>query len=135
MTSRSARIHGLRLRWLAGVAGAVLLLTACGGETPDGGGGAVVSARPAQAAVSISSEDAATPFALQAGRYKFGWEARECPGVQFTMTGAQGFVYEKKSAQKAFSAIVSDVPADTYTLTQVNPECTTWTVRIDRVGN
>ncbi len=123
---------------LAGLAAAVFLIAACGGEEPgvDGGGGAPASARPAQEKVTLTSTDAATPFQLQSGRYKFGWEARECPGVEFTMTGStQGFVYTKKSAQKAFSAIVSEVPADTYTLAQVNPECTVWTVRIDRVGN
>ena len=122
---------------LAGLAAAVLLVGACGGDTAGGGdGGAPVSARPAQAKIQITSTDAAVPFALQKGRYKFGWEARECPGVEFTLTGsAQGFVYTKKSAQKAFSAIVSDVPEDTYTLAQVNPACTVWTVRIDRVGS
>jgi len=122
---------------LAGLAAAILLVGACGEQTPGGGDdGAPVSARPAQAKIQIASTEAAVPFALQAGRYKFGWEARECPGVEFTMTGtAQGFVYTKKSAQKAFSAIVSDVPEDTYTLAQVNPECTAWTVRIDRVGS
>jgi hypothetical protein len=120
---------------IAGLGAAALVFGACGGEAPADAGGPAASAGPAQVAVSISSTDAATPFALQSGRYKFGWEARECPGVEFTMTGAsKGFVYEKKSAQKAFSAIVSEVPEDTYTLTQVNPACTTWTVRIDRVG-
>ena len=124
---------------LAGLAAAILLVGACGEQTPGGGGGGggePVSARPAQAAIQIASTDAAVPFELQSGRYKFGWEARECPGVEFTMTGsAQGFVYTKKSAQKAFSAIVSEVPEDTYTLAQVNPACTVWTVRIDRVGS
>ena len=52
------------------------------------------------------------------------------------MTGAtQGFVYEKETLQKKFSAIVSEIPEDTYTLTQNEPECTTWTVQIDRVGS
>jgi len=95
-----------------------------------------VSARPPQAQIAITSADAATPFELQAGRYKFGWDASACTGVTFTMTGAaQGFVYEKKTLQKKFSAIVSDVPADTYTLTQAEAGCTTWTVQIDRVGS
>lgn len=122
---------------LVGLAAAALLFGGCGGEEPGGGGdGAPVSARPAQAKITLTSADTLTPFEMQAGRYKFGWEARECPGVEFTLTGAtQGFVYTKKSAQKAFSAIVSEVPADTYTLAQVNAACTTWTVRIDRIGN
>ena len=116
----------------------VLSSGACGGDGPgaDGADGAPGSARPAQAKITLTSDGPLTPFDLQAGRYKFGWEARECPGVEFTMTGStKGFVYTKKSAQKAFSAIVSEVPADTYTLAQVNPECTVWTVRLDRIGS
>lgn len=121
---------------LVGLAAAALLLGACGGEEAGGGDGAPVSARPAQAKITLTSTDTLTPFEMQSGRYKFGWEARECPGVEFTLTGAtQGFIYTKKSAQKAFSAIVSEVPADTYTLAQINPACTVWTVRIDRIGN
>lgn len=120
---------------LAGLTAAALLLGACGGDGAGAGDGAPLSARPAQASVTVASTDAATPFALQSGRYKFGWEARECSGVEFTMTGTQGFVYTKKSAQKAFSAIVSEVPEDTYVLAQVNAACTVWTVRIDRVGS
>jgi hypothetical protein len=124
-----------RLTGLAGLTASVMLLAACGGEEAGGGGGAAVSARPAQEQIAVTSTDAATPFQLQAGRYKFGWDASECPGVSFTMTGAtQGFVYEKTTLQKKFSAIVSDVPEDTYTIAQTNPECATWTVQIDRVG-
>jgi hypothetical protein len=123
-----------RLTGLAGLTASVMLLAACGGE--ETGGGAAVSARPPQEQIAVTSADAATPFQLQAGRYKFGWDASECPGVSFTMTGAtQGFVYEKETLQKKFSAIVSDVPEDTYTLTQNNAECLTWTVQIDRVGS
>ena len=52
------------------------------------------------------------------------------------MTGAtQGFAYDKETLQKKFSAIVSDVPDDTYTLAQLDPACTTWTVQIDRIGS
>ena len=124
-----------RLTGLAGLTASVMLLAACGGEEADGGG-AAVSARPAQEQIAVTSADAATPFQLQAGRYKFGWDASECPGVSFTMTGAtQGFVYEKTTLQKKFSAIVSDVPEDTYSIAQTNPECATWTVQIDRVGS
>ncbi len=73
---------------------------------------------------------------LQPGRYKFGWDATECPSVNFTMTGAtQGFVYDKKTLQKKFSAIVSDVPEDTYTIAQIDPACTTWSVQIDKIGS
>ena len=123
-----------RLTGLAGLTASVMLLAACGGE--EAGGGPAVSARPPQEQIAVTSADAATPFQLQPGRYKFGWDASECPGVSFTMTGStQGFVYEKETLQKKFSAIISDVPEDTYTLTQNNAECLTWTVQIDRVGS
>lgn len=130
MTIRSRRRAGL-----AGLMAATLLLAACGGGGEEGGG-EEVSARPAQEKVTIASTDAAAPFAMQAGRYKFGWDASECNGVSFVLTGAsQGFTWEKTTLQKKFSSIVSDVPEDTYTLTQTDPACTTWTVQIDRIGS
>ncbi|MEX2184791.1 MAG: hypothetical protein WEC14_10115 [Chloroflexota bacterium] len=125
MTRRTALILGSSLS---------LLLAACGGG--GSGDGDAASARPAQEQTTIAAADAATPFALQAGRYKFGWDAPDCKGVDFTMTGtSQGFTYAKTSALPKFSAIVSDVPEDTYMLTQADAECTDWTVRIDRVGS
>ena len=117
---------------------ASVLLAACGGDAAPGAsaGGAGASARPPQEQITITSTDAATPFELQAGRYKFGWDASECTSVAFTMTGqAQGFTYEKTTLQKRFSAIISDVPADTYTVAQTDPGCTTWSVQIDRIGS
>lgn len=133
-TQMAARI---RTSGLAGIAGMTLLaviVAACGGE--EEGAAVDVSARPPQDQILVSSADAATPFELQAGRYKFGWDASECAKVSFTLTGAaQGFTYEKSTLQKKFSSIVSDVPADTYTIAQGEAACTTWSVQIDRVGN
>ena len=118
---------------LAAMLAATLALGACGGG--DDGGGTDVSARPAQEQVTFSSAEELAPFELQAGRYKFGWDASECGSVNFVLTGTgQGFVWEKKTLQKKFSSIVSDVPEDVYTLTQNDPACTTWTVQIDRLG-
>jgi hypothetical protein len=123
-----------RIAGLSGLTAMTMLLVACGGDE-GGGGGAAVSARPPQEQISIASTEADVPFQLQAGRYKFGWDAPDCPSVNFTMTGqAQGFIYEKKTLQKKFSAIVSDVPEDTYTVAQTDPACTAWTVQIDRIG-
>jgi hypothetical protein len=117
----------------------MVLLAACGGGTPDdpgAGAGDGASARPPQEQIVIAAADVATPFQLQAGRYKFGWDASTCTAIGFTMTGqAQGFVYEKTTRQKKFSAIISDVPDDVYTLAQTEAECTEWTVQIDRIGS
>lgn len=120
---------------LAGLTAFAVLVAACGGAE-EGGGGAEASARPPQVQILVSSADAATPFELQAGRYKFGWDASACAKVSFTLTGAaQGFTYEKTTLQKRFSSIVSDVPADTYTIAQSEAACTEWSVQIDRLGN
>ncbi len=125
-----------RLAGLAGLTASALLLAACGGSGPGADGGAAVSARPPQAQIVITSADAATPFQLQEGRYKFGWDASECTSIGFTRAGAgQGFTYEKTTRQKKFSSIISDVPEDTYTLAQTDPACTTWSVQIDRIGS
>ena len=125
-----------RLAGLAGLSASVLLLVACGGGEEGGGGGADASARPPQEQIKITSADTATPFQLQEGRYKFGWDASECTAITFQMLGqAQGFTYDKTTRQKKFSAIISDVPADTYTLAQTDPACTTWSVQIDRIGS
>ena len=126
----------LRQAAATGLTASFLLLAACGGDPAAPDGGAAVSARPAQEQITIASTEAAVPFQLQPGRYKFGWDASECPSVNFTMTGAtQGFAYDKKTLQKKFSAIISDVPEDTYTVAQLDPACTTWTVQIDRIGS
>lgn len=131
-TPMAARTRTARL---AGLVVLAMLISACGGEV-DGAGGPEASARPPQDQILVTSADAATPFELQAGRYKFGWDASECSAVAFTLTGAaQGFTYEKKTLQKKFSSIVSDVPADTYSIAQTDAACTTWSVQIDRIGN
>lgn len=127
-------LRSRRATMVAGTLAMSLLLAACGGG--EEGPGAEVSARPAQEQIAITSADAATPFILQAGRYKFGWDASECAGVNFVLAGeTQGFTWEKKTLQKKFSSIVSDVLEDTYTLAQIDAACTTWSVQIDRLGN
>lgn len=121
---------------ISGLVVLAMLIAACGGGDDPGADGPEASARPPQDQILVSSADAATPFELQAGRYKFGWDASECAKVSFTLTGAaQGFTYEKTTLQKKFSSIVSDVPADTYTIAQSEAACTTWSVQIDRIGN
>jgi hypothetical protein len=117
---------------LIATVGLVLALAACGAEEAPG---AVESARPAQEQITITPTDL-TPFALQAGRYRFGWASPACKSVLFTLKGAsQGFSYEKKSALPRFSSIISEVPSDEYTLSQGEPACTDWTITLDRIGN
>ena len=123
----------LMTRSLLGAVVISLAVAACGGGTVDG---EEASARPPQEQSVITAADVDTPFELQAGRYKFGWDAPSCKGVDFTMTGqGQAFIYSKTSALPKFSAIVSNVPADVYVLTQADAGCTEWEVRIDRIGS
>jgi len=118
---------------IGGLFGIALLVAACGGGD-SGGGGDAVSAAPAQTTVTITPETAATPFQLQAGRYRFAWDAPGCKAVDFALTGqGQGFTYSKKSNLPSFNAIVSGVPEDVYTLSQADASCTTWSVTIDKM--
>jgi hypothetical protein len=121
----------LRRRGLVTMFGLALAVAACSAEEAAVG---AQSARPAQAQITITPADL-TPFALQAGRYKFGWTSPACKSVLFTLKGAnQGFTYEKKSALPRFSSIISNVPADDYTISQGDPACTDWTITLDRIG-
>jgi hypothetical protein len=120
-------------RVLTSLLGVAMILAACGGGSTDAGPAG--SAAPAQTQVTVTAADAAKPFSLQAGRYKFTWAAPGCTGLDFTMTGAtKGFVYNKKPSVANFNALVSAVPEDSYTLAQANAACTDWTVTLDRVG-
>ena len=125
---------------LAGIVAMTLLVAACGGGDDGGGGGGGAgdgaTPRPAQEQIVITSADAATPFVLQSGRYKFGWDASTCSGVSFVLTGqTTGFTWEKTTLQKKFSSIVSDVPDDTYGVAQTDATCLEWTVQLDRVSS
>ena len=126
---------------LAGIVAMTLLVAACGGGDDGGGGGGGgvddgATPRPAQEQITIAAADAATPFLLQAGRYKFAWDASTCSGVNFVLTGeTQGFTWEKKTLQKRFSSIVNELPDDTYTVAQTDPACTEWSITLDRLSN
>jgi hypothetical protein len=120
-------------RVLSSLLGVTLLLAACGGSSTDVGNAG--SAAPAQTKVVVAAADAAKPFGLQAGRYKFSWTAT-CTGLDFTVSGAaKGFVYTKKPSVSNFNAIISGVPEDTYTVAQANAACTDWTVTFDKLGS
>jgi hypothetical protein len=120
-------------RVLGTLLGLTLVLTACGGSGSDAGDGAG-SVAPAQSKVVIAAADAANPFAMQAGRYKFGWNAPGCAKVSFTLTGAsQGFSYAKASTLTSGSAVVLNVLEDTYALAQTEAACTAWTVTFDKI--
>ena len=127
-------MNSIRSRRVLGtLIGLTLLLTACGGAGADAGDGAA-SVAPAQSKLTIAAADAANPFALQAGRYKFGWNAPGCAKVSFTLTGASGgFSYAKASTLTSGSAIVLNVLEDTYALAQAEAACTAWTVTFDKI--
>ncbi len=123
-----------RSRILAGLLGIALVTAACGGS---GGGddGPGASAAPAQSKVVLASADAATAISLQAGSYKVAWDAPGCTSVDFGLTGAaKGFTWTKKSTVPKFSAIVLNVPEDSYTVAQAVAACAAWTLTFDKVG-
>ena len=122
-------------RILAGLLGIALVTAACGGSGGPGDGGPGASAAPAQSKVVLVSADAATPISLQAGGYKVAWDAPGCTSVDFSLTGStKGFTWTKKSNVPKFSAIVFNVPEDSYAVTQAVAACTVWTLTLDRVG-
>jgi len=118
-----------RLPPLAGALAVALVLAACGS---DGGGGAA-SAAPAQSTVVVTPDDSA-PFSLLEGRYKFTWKTVDCASATFEMKQQDGsFVYTKQSKMPSFTAILVEVPAGMYAVTQGEAACTDWTVTLDRV--
>ena len=121
-------------RILAGLLGIALVTAACGGSG-GGDGGPGASAAPAQSKVVLASADAATPISLQAGGYKVAWDAPGCTSVDFSLTGTtKGFTWTKKSNVPKFSAIVLNVPEDSYTVAQAVAACAAWTLTFDKVG-
>jgi hypothetical protein len=116
-----------RLPLLAGALALALTLAACGS---DGGGAASVA--PAQTKVVITAADTA-PFSLLEGRYRFTWATEGCTSATFDLKQQDGsFEYHKESKIPSYSAILVTVPGGTYTLTQAEPTCSTWTVTLDR---
>jgi hypothetical protein len=114
--------------------GAGLALAACGGEPAPDGDGAGGTPPPAQTSVTVRA-GLAEPFTLEPGRYRFSWDAPGCAAPDFSMVGAtSGFTYAKSSALPKFTAIVSNVPRDTYEITQADEACTEWSVTLDRIG-
>ena len=122
-------------RVLAGLVGLALITAACGGSGGPDNGGPGASAPPAQSKVVLASADAAKPISLQAGGYKIAWDAPGCASVDFSMTGAtKGFTWTKKSNVPKFSAIVFNVPEDSYTVAQAVAACAAWTLTFDKVA-
>lgn len=118
-----------RVRLLAGTFAVALVLAACGS---DGGGGAA-SAAPVQTKVLITP-DSTAPFGLLEGRYKFTWTTVGCETATFDMKQQDGtFEYKKQTKMPSYTAILVEVPAGTYVVTQAEAACTDWKVTLDQV--
>ena len=119
-----------RVRLLAGTFALALVLAACGS---DGGGGGAASAAPVQTKVLVTPDNTA-PFGLLEGRYKFTWTTVDCTTATFDMKQQDGtFEYNKETKMPSFTAILVEVPAGIYTVSQTDASCTDWTVTLDRV--
>ena len=58
------------------------------------------------------------------------------PLVDFLVDQVDGdFSYPKPSRSSFASATINDLPEGTYTIQQLDPDCTEWTVRLDWMTN
>jgi len=97
---------------------------------------AAVEPEFAQKAQLTSEDDPEATYALTSGRYRMQWNATECEQVDLLVKQVDGdFEYPKPSRSSFASATINDLPEGLYTVQQLDPDCTEWSVRIDRMSN
>jgi hypothetical protein len=108
---------------------------ATGGETASGASLAPVAEYGKKAEVTSEADPAAT-YALTSGRYRMQWSTTDCTQVDFVVSQVDGdFSFSKPSKSSFASTTINDLPEGSYTVTQGDPSCTEWTVRIDWMTN
>lgn len=126
-----------------------LMVAACGGDEATPAPTGVDTAAPSVAAASLapvaeygkkaevtSEADPAATYALTSGRYRMQWSTTGCTQVDFLVSQVDGdFSYDKPSKSSFASGTINDLPEGSYTITQNDPGCTEWTVRIDWMTN
>lgn len=112
---------------------AALLLVACGGGGGGGGGGNEGSDLPTEA-TATSEDEEGTVYALAPGRYRLSWTAEDCatPDIRITDEGGE-VIFEHSSAIKI--TFVREVLGGNYLIEQLNPECTSWEIKMLWQGN
>ncbi len=112
----------------------IIALLGCGGAGP--GGGEATPSGPVNDTFTVKSGEPAAPQVLRGGRYRIEWVATNCPEISIKVTQQDGsFVWEKKSTNPKFNALMSSAPAGTYLFEQQNADCAEWSMTINRVGN
>jgi hypothetical protein len=103
---------------------------------------AVASTAPASAtafartATHASTDDPAATYPLTAGRYRMQWNTTDCEQVDILVSQVDGeFTYPKPSRSSFATATINDLPEGSYTIEQLDPDCTEWTIRVDWMTN
>jgi hypothetical protein len=110
----------------------IVALLACGGAP----GGEATPSEPVNHTFTVKSGEPAAPVALSGGRYRVEWAATNCPEISIKVTQQDGsFVWEKKSTNPKFNALMSSAPAGTYLFEQLNADCAEWSLTINRISN
>ena len=64
------------------------------------------------------------------------WSSTDCEQVDLLVDQVDGdFSYDKPSRSSFASATINDLPEGQYTVQQLDPDCTEWSVRIDWMTN
>ena len=83
-----------------------------------------------------SDDDPEATYALTSGRYRMQWNATDCERVDLLVDQVDGdFSYPKPSTASFASATINDLPEGMYTIQQLDPDCSEWSLRIDRMSN
>jgi len=117
----------------AAALGLTLVLAACGGDAPGQGNGNGATPVPVAKSYTVKPGDTA-PFPLAKGTYRLAWTTTGCAGVDFVLTGDNGFSSSKPSKLPKSARIITSVPDGNYTIAQNDSACTEWTATIDKVG-
>jgi hypothetical protein len=111
--------------------------TASGGETAEEPTEAAVTETEFATRAQLTSEDdPEATYALTSGRYRMQWNATDCEQVDLLVKQVDGdFEYPKPSRSSFASATINDLPEGLFTVQQLDPDCTEWSVRIDRMSD
>jgi hypothetical protein len=96
--------------------------------------------------VNVNQDTPAQSYPLAGGRYRLEWRSSrdDCPeGMTISFNKVDvlpaqpqpsPFAYENDPDAPAFNTLLQRLPPGLYTLEQTDPSCTTWQIRVDRVG-
>jgi hypothetical protein len=90
----------------------------------------------ARTATHANTDDPGATYPLTAGRYRMQWNTTGCEQVDILVSQVDGeFTYPKPSRSSFATATINDLPEGSYTIEQLDPDCTEWTIRVDWMTN